>query len=211
MSQQPTTLIIIRHGNTFNPGETPRRIGARTDIPLVPSGRKQAAQIGKYLRRNRLVPDIVYSSDLKRTQETAELALLEANINIGIHKLGIFNEIDYGPDENLPEEEVIARIGSQAIEDWNTSAKVPPGWNVIPQKIIANWQEFANELTRNYSGKTVLVVTSNGIARFAPHILDEAGFENFLSEYKLKISTGAICIFSNDGTRWSLEHWNLKP
>ena len=29
------TLIIARHGNTFRPGETPTRVGSRTDLPLV--------------------------------------------------------------------------------------------------------------------------------------------------------------------------------
>ena len=27
--------MIVRHGNTFRAGETPTRVGARTDLPLV--------------------------------------------------------------------------------------------------------------------------------------------------------------------------------
>ena len=42
-------LIIARHGNTFNKGETPTRVGSRTDIPLVDSGKEQAKLIGEYL------------------------------------------------------------------------------------------------------------------------------------------------------------------
>ena len=37
-----TQLLIVRHGNTFETGETPRRVGLRTDLPLSSSGRKQA-------------------------------------------------------------------------------------------------------------------------------------------------------------------------
>ena len=37
-----TTLIIARHGNTFDKGDIPTRVGARTDLPLVEKGRAQA-------------------------------------------------------------------------------------------------------------------------------------------------------------------------
>ena len=30
-----TTLVVIRHGNTFEADEEPRRVGARTDLPLT--------------------------------------------------------------------------------------------------------------------------------------------------------------------------------
>ena len=33
-----TRLVIVRHGNTFEAGEPPRRIGARTDLPLTATG-----------------------------------------------------------------------------------------------------------------------------------------------------------------------------
>ncbi len=46
-----TKLIIIRHGNTFNPDQTPLRVGAGTDIPLVTSGREQAKNIGLWLTK----------------------------------------------------------------------------------------------------------------------------------------------------------------
>ena len=48
------TLIIARHGNTFRPGETPTRVGARTDLPLVEEER--ARGIGLYLKKLGLIP-----------------------------------------------------------------------------------------------------------------------------------------------------------
>ena len=41
-------LVIVRHGNTFRAGETPTRVGARTDLPLVEEERARSA--GRYLR-----------------------------------------------------------------------------------------------------------------------------------------------------------------
>jgi transcriptional regulator GlxA family with amidase domain len=49
-----TTLIIARHGNTFEDGETPRRVGARTDLPLseiaARCGFYDASDFGKRFR-----------------------------------------------------------------------------------------------------------------------------------------------------------------
>ncbi|RZM31807.1 MAG: hypothetical protein EOP67_31055, partial [Sphingomonas sp.] len=40
------SVFIVRHGNTFAPGEPARRIGAATDLALVESGIAQADALG---------------------------------------------------------------------------------------------------------------------------------------------------------------------
>jgi probable phosphoglycerate mutase len=42
-----TRIIIARHGNTFTKDQTPLRVGARTDLPLVETER--GTNIGKYI------------------------------------------------------------------------------------------------------------------------------------------------------------------
>lgn len=223
------TLVIARHGNTFESGETPRRVGARTDLALTEKGRMQAQAIGAYLKTHQLVPDVTYCSALQRTRETAEIAVKTAGHPQMPYALDIFNEIDYGPDENKTEDEVIARIGEDAIKDWDKNALVPEGWLVDPEEIITNWHGFAEkilqdaaqspmiaahpaaELAQNldHSDETVLVVTSNGVARFAPHLTGD--FDGFLENHTIKISTGALCILDYDGNKWVVREWNLKP
>ena len=116
-----TTLIIARHGNTVGPDDIPTRVGKHTDLPLVESGQEQAKRIGSYLQENRLIPDVVYASNLQRTQETARLSIKESGVTNPIFTLDMFDEIDYGPDENKPEADVIARIGADAIAAWDLS------------------------------------------------------------------------------------------
>lgn len=203
-----TTLIIARHGNTFEAGETPRRVGARTDIPLVESGREQARAIGRYLKANRLIPDVIYSSALQRAQETAKIAVKESGVSNPVFTLDIFNEIDYGPDENKTEEEVIARIGAAAVEDWNKNAIVPPGWKADAGVITKNWLDFGEQIRAHDDNETILVVTSNGIARFAPHITGD--FENFCQNHSLKLATGALAILEYK-SGWTIKEWNIKP
>ena len=204
-----TTLIIARHGNTFGPGDTPTRVGGRTDLPLVEKGHEQARSIGKYLKENRLIPDVVYAAPLKRTMETAQTAIKESGVSNPVYQLDIFKEIDYGPDENKTEDDVIARIGNQAIKDWDERAIVPDGWLVNPDEIIQNWINFADHITEHDDNETILVVTSNGIARFAPYITGD--FEGFAHEHKIKISTGGLCIFNHDGDKWTVREWNVRP
>lgn len=204
-----TTLIIARHGNTFGPGDTPTRVGARTDLPLVESGQEQARKIGAWLRDNRKIPDVVYSSHLQRTQETAKIAIKESGVTNPVYALDMFNEIDYGPDENKTEDDVIARLGEQALKDWDEKAIVPDGWLVDPDQITKNWIDFADQVSAHDDNETVLVVTSNGVARFAPHITGD--FEGFRANHKIKISTGALCVFEHINGQWAVKEWNLKP
>ncbi|MDR0558717.1 MAG: phosphoglycerate mutase family protein [Prevotellaceae bacterium] len=212
-----TRIIVARHGNTFKNGETPRRAGAKTDLPLVES--VKAENIGKYLKSRDIVLSTVYASPLRRTVETADLAVNAMHISLKILKLDEFTEIDYGPDENKTEEEVYARLGNgdrnkgkAIIDAWNREAKVPDGWIAEPEKIMKNWYDFAvNKVLRYDRGRNVLIVSSNGIIRFAPCLT--GNFEKFIQEHDIKINTGGICIFEKDENDrfWTCAGWNIKP
>ncbi len=204
-----TTLIIARHGNTFRSDEKPRRVGSRTDIPLVETGEEQARALGRYLREHNMVPDIVYVSQLQRTQQTAAIALQEAGTDIPLFVQEIFNEVDYGPDENMPEDKVIARLGEEMLAAWDERAILPHGWNFDPAQITENWLRFAYQMQKDHPGKTVLVVTSNGVARFAPRITGD--FEGFLERHDIKLATGALAVFEWRGGHWMAKGWNIRP
>ncbi|MAS88034.1 MAG: phosphoglycerate mutase [Micavibrio sp.] len=202
-----TRLIIARHGNTFEKDQIPTRVGGRTDLPLVQSGVEQAMMLGLYLKAHDLVPDAAYCSNLQRTKLTAKIALKTISIYFEPEERDFLNEVDYGPDENLTEDKVIARIGEQAIKDWDNHAKVPDGWLIDPAQVKQDWCDFADEIKE--SGKTHLVVTSNGIARFAPYITND--FQDFIKKFKLKLSTGSLAILDYKNGKWFVVDWNIRP
>lgn len=207
-----TTLIIARHGNTFHSDEKPTRVGAHTDLPLVDSGKAQGRALGEWLKKNELYPEITYSSQLKRTVETAQIALATLGYNQPVFPLEIFNEIDYGPDENQTEDKVIARIGIDAIKKWDESGIVPDGWKFNPEDCIENWKNFATQILEDGEdddSDVVMVVTSNGIARFAPHLA--GNFEEFANNNKIKLSTGALGVLKFEDNQWVVKDWNIKP
>lgn len=204
-----TRIIIARHGNTFNKGETPTRVGARTDLPLVETER--GTLIGEYLKVSGLIPDLAFAAPLKRTMETARLAIAALGRSIPLETVECFREIDYGPDENKTDEEVIARIGREAIDKWNAEAIVPDGWLVSPQELIQTWKNWGDKIEQEHTGQNILIVSSNGVIRFAPYLTGD--FKYFSKQHDIKVGTGCVCIFEKDpgDMNWKCTAWNLKP
>jgi len=201
-------LTIVRHGNTFAPGETPRRIGARTDLPLVESGRAQARALGDWFRADARHFDRVLASPLQRTRETATLILMCQPAPPPVENCAWLGEIDHGPDEGRPEDAVIARIGAGCLEAWDRNAAPPPGWIVDARARIAGWQAlFASPSPE--TGETLLV-TSNGAARFA--FLADAGLRSAASRLpSLKLRTGAWGTIIVEESSVRLEAWDQRP
>lgn len=211
-----TRIIIARHGNAFIEGQIPTRIGAKTDLPLVEEHR--ARSIGKYIIDKNIIPDIVYAAPLQRTMQTATLAIEAFGGTMKPVTDENFREIFYGPDENKTEEEVLLRLGHgdinkghKIIEAWNTKAIVPEGWEVDPDKIIENWKTFAKNVEEKYPNRNVLLVSSNGIIRFAPHLT--GNFKEFAENHAIKVSTGGVCIFEKKANDvfWKCTAWHEKP
>ncbi len=201
-----TYLLIARHGNTFDKGESTRRIGKRTNLPLSNSGKTQAQALGQYLQQHHPTLTAVYTSTLQRTQQTAHIALASLPAPPDVKILEQFDEIDYGIDEGKLETEVLKRLGQEALSRWNENAEPPDGWKVNPQQLIQQWQDFADQSRHNFPEGTVLVVTSNGVARFAPHILPD--YKTFQSAHPLKLATGAIACFHYQQRKWHCKTWN---
>ncbi len=155
-------VFVVRHGNTFGPEDVVRRIGGRTDLPLVSSGREQARALGRHFTARGIVFDSCLCGPLSRTRQTAELISDTAGYNWPITLTEALREIDHGPDEGRPEAEVIARIGQPALDSWDRDAIVPDGWLVDADARRAAWADILAQVQG-----TRLVVTSNGTARFA--------------------------------------------
>jgi len=201
-------VYIVRHGNTFDPGDTVTRVGARTDLPLSTSGKAQAQALAEHFASTGVSFGAAYSSPLKRTRQTAETILEAQPTILDLEFLGFLREVDYGPDENKPEAEVIARIGEEAIKAWDENAEVPPGWEVDPVKVLSAWGSFFSEMQEEPEETPILVLTSNGIARFALQLASNVGE----TSHQLKLKTGAYGIveIGHEGMV-SVRAWNERP
>ena len=196
-----TKVVVVRHGNTFRPDEPCRRVGCRTDLELVSTGIEQAKALGTFFRKEGLLPHAITSAPLKRTLQTAQYMLHAMNVAMPVTLQPLFSEIDYGVDDNQPEEKVVERIGRSALDLWNQKGIPPQGWYVDSEKIINNWKQFLNRCAAKNPGQTTFVVTSNGIARFLIPAL-QAKVDD------IKLKTGHFALLELEKTGWVLSRWN---
>jgi len=194
-------VYVVRHGNTFDKGDVVRRVGGRTDLPLSTSGHMQAECLAEHFAH--IDFGRVYASKLKRQYETAQVILNAQEQALEIETLEFLREIDYGPDENRPEADVISRIGEVAMAGWELHARPPKGWKVNPDAIRRGWAEFFG--AQRDVEKPTLLVTSNGTARF---ILDVTSHKTDLSR---KLRTGAYGIVNTLGKTPYLMSWDMRP
>jgi probable phosphoglycerate mutase len=203
-----TDIFIVRHGNTFDKGDIVTRVGARTDLPLSSSGQTQAEALALHFMVTLSEGfDTAYCSPLQRTRQTAEAILAVRSPRPDLETLEFLREVDYGVDENQPEDAVVARLGEAALQAWDEQAVVPPGWSVDPEGIKAAWKKLIGSLASQSATDRVLIVTSNGVARF---LLDAVTtFETEPQSIKLK--TGAYGHIRASGDEVNLVAWNVRP
>lgn len=195
-----TRHIIVRHGDTFGPRDVVTRVGARTDLPLVESGLRQAHALAEEAVRQGWRLARAACSPLRRTQQTARAILESVPQAPVLEILPFLTEIDYGPDENQPEEAVRARLGS-ALDEWESEAIPPPGWQVDPHVLGQAWRDHFAQAP---NGSDSLIVTSNGVARFA--------LWGFTGQALPKLKTGAYGVLEGDvQTGVSIARWNIRP
>lgn len=200
-----TLLYLVRHGNTFEAGEAPRRIGSRTDLPLTETGRAQASALGNHLAPIRFAQ--AWSAELRRSKETATLILAAQAEPPELSYERVLNEIDHGPDEDQDPDTVLRRIGEDALAAWEKSLEPPPGWELGLDWRQQGWQALGSALARGPSGDPVLAVTSGGAARLALLCL---GVKDVPAGAKLRTGSYGIVSLGTDG-RKELREWDIRP
>lgn len=197
--------VIVRHGNTFGEGQTPRRIGARTDLPLTAAGLAQAQALGAHFAALGWHFARALVSPLTRTRLTAQAILEHQPEACSAEPCDWLQEIDHGPDEGMPETAVLARIGTGAIDAWDARAEPPPGWIVETQARGRAWRVFF----ATPQPEPVLLVTSNGAARFA--VLADPALVA-LAPPNLKLPTGGYGVIRRceNGTL-EIPVWGRRP
>ncbi|MEL6567392.1 MAG: phosphoglycerate mutase family protein [Pseudomonadota bacterium] len=195
-------LFIVRHGNTFDKGDTILRVGGRTDLSLSTSGELQATALGARFAELGIAPARIIAGPLKRTVQTAT-AISDALGGPAPVMDERLREIDYGPDEGKPEEDVIARTGREAMDAWEREARVPDGWRVDTSALVDMWKDQLAALAE--TDEDIMAVTSNGIARFVLQVIPTN------TDVPLKLRTGAYGVIERTSNQVHLTEWDVRP
>ncbi|MEO6505940.1 MAG: phosphoglyceromutase [Terrimesophilobacter sp.] len=119
------TLILLRHGqSTWNKENL---FTGWVDVPLSEVGRAEAKRAGELLVSSGLLPDILYTSVLKRAIQTANIALDVADRGwIDVKRTWRLNERHYGALQGRNKAQTLAEYGEEQFMTWRRSFDVPP-------------------------------------------------------------------------------------
>jgi broad specificity phosphatase PhoE len=153
----PTTLVLVRHGETDWNRE--RRFQGHADTPLNDAGRRQAAELAAILSGDRL--DAIYTSPLRRASETA--AIIATKLGLEAWELEELREIDVGDWQGLTVDEVQARYPEQLDVAWRSGWPNGETHDQLSMRVLP----ALRDLGRRHQGHRVLGVTHAGPIRVA--------------------------------------------
>jgi broad specificity phosphatase PhoE len=145
-------IYLARHGQTD--WNVERRMMGQTDIPLNGFGRAQAESLGKDVSELKI--EHIFSSDLLRTKETAEIVNKFINVDVSLDQR--LREINYG--------DIVGKALSEVSnESWDQFNFHPEQLNAESlENVYSRIKDFFEELAkRNLSN--VLIVTHGGALR----------------------------------------------
>jgi broad specificity phosphatase PhoE len=174
-----TTLYLVRHGQTD--WNLKARYQGHSDIPLNPTGMKQAAEAVQNL--NGIKFGAIYTSDLQRAVKTAEFFAMKTGVPILCDER--LREIHLGKWEGME----IPKIKEYFPEEYNKRQKnplffAPPrGENVrqLAKRII----EVTDEICSRHKDSSVLIV-GHGLCLATLYCLANNIDLNTVFEYGLK-------------------------
>ncbi|MGE4351607.1 MAG: histidine phosphatase family protein [Bdellovibrionales bacterium] len=203
------SLILARHGNTFESDQTPTFVGGKTDMPLTARGLEQARELAGEIEARFAPVNAIICGPLQRTQRMAEIVAAQINQVFTVDER--LCEIDYGLWENKTSADVREAYGEAIVEAWEQHGVWPENMNWAPslEKLKTNVDHILDEQHKKLlMPKAVnrVLVTSNGILRFVYASLTgkPAGKES-------KVGTGRYCVLKATDAGWDIVKWNEKP
>ena len=201
-------LVLIRHGQSqFN---LENRFTGWLDVALTPAGEAEAQKAAKVVLERKFMPEICFTSDLKRAQKTLEivLGLIAPNQSLPIFKNSALNERHYGELQGLNKAETAAKFGAEQVHIWRRSFDIPPpGGESLKDTAARTLPYFestiASELKLN---RNVLIVAHGNSLRSI--VMD---IENMTPEQILKteIGTGEAWFYDVSPTATGLSYKRL--
>lgn len=161
-NEVPTTVYLVRHGET--PLTPFRKFSG--DGPLDPAltakGLLEAELVATEIMK--LAPDLLVSSPLQRTAQTAQCISQATNLEINFDPIWI--ECSFGVWDGLSIDEVRQSYPSEYAK-WLASTSYAPPEGESYESAMARAVQGLLSLVAEYPGKKICVVTHNGIIKTA--------------------------------------------
>lgn len=183
-----TTISFVRHGKTHWNNEG--RNAGQIDIKLSNEGRLQSVYLAKRLMTNKW--DNIYSSDLARAKETAQL-IAAYNDLISINLDSRLRARHRGKTQGMTEDERVQKWGENWMElDLDSESDAE-----ISQRGLMAFNEI---VSKNYN-KNIIIVTHGGIITT---IMDALNLK------KSPLKTSSLTIIEKVRGNWELKLYNCR-
>ncbi|MDU5246708.1 MAG: phosphoglyceromutase [Varibaculum cambriense] len=140
-------LILLRHGQSE--WNAKNLFTGWVDVPLSDQGRQEATHGGELMKQENILPDIVFTSLLRRAIMTANLSLDAADRHwIPVKRSWRLNERHYGALQGKDKKAIRDEYGDEQFMLWRRSYSTPP-----PE--IELGSEFSQDTDRRYSGEPI--------------------------------------------------------
>lgn len=161
------TLVLLRHGESD--WNARNLFTGWVDVGLTEKGRAEAVRSGELMAAHNLLPNVLYTSLLRRAITTAHLALdIADRLWIPVQRSWRLNERHYGALQGLNKTETKARYGGERFMSWRRSYDIPP-------PPIEKGSEFSQDADFRYAdigGGPLTECLADVVARFLPYFTD---------------------------------------
>ncbi|WP_457596630.1 2,3-bisphosphoglycerate-dependent phosphoglycerate mutase [Hydrogenimonas sp.] len=220
---QEGRLILLRHGQSLYNKEN--LFTGWTDVDLSEEGREEAKRAGRILAKSGLLPDVCFTSWLKRAIHTAQLALGEMEWeHIDCIKSWRLNERHYGAWQRHNKDAVRKEVGDERFVAIRRGYDTPPPplpdgdprlpqndpkYASLPPELLPRSESLAdtrrrtlNYFARNIAprlagGETVLVSAHGNSLRALVMAIEKLTPEQIV---KVEIPTGEPILYRFDET-----------
>ena len=161
-------LVLLRHGQSQ--WNLENRFTGWKDIELSENGILEAKESGRLIKEKKIPIDIVYSSALKRSIDTAIIAMKEANYDhlfnngelIIIKNIAV-NERDYGDLTGLNKKETAEKYGKEQVHIWRRSYDVnPPGGESLKNVVERVKPYFESTMKKDLEDEKNILLSAHG-------------------------------------------------
>jgi len=188
------TLILVRHGqsdwnlkNLFTGWRNP---------DLTEKGQGEARATGQKLKAAGLLPEVYFTSALRRAQHTLDLILEELGVtDVVITRNKALNERDYGDLSGLNKDDARKKWGEEQVHIWRRSFDVPPpGGESLKDTAARTLPYFDAEiLPQLKAGKTVLIAAHGNSLRSIVMAIEKLTPEQILER---ELGTGEPVVYT---------------
>ena len=189
-----SNLVLVRHGQSE--WNEKNLFTGWKDPELTKKGAQEARNAGRELLGQEYVFDVMYTSALRRAQETGRIILEEMGLtNIVTVRDQRLNERDYGDLSGLNKDDARERWGEDQVHVWRRSYDTPPpggeSLKDTANRVLPYFEEVI--LPSLVAGKNVLVAAHGNSLRALIMKIESI---SPLEIVKLEIDTGKPIYFS---------------